>query len=50
MVTLAYDSNSAEDWADLIEYMYGNQSTTWGAMRFADGHPQPYFLDTMELG
>jgi hypothetical protein len=50
VVTLAYDTNKAADWADLIEYMYGNETTTWGAQRAADGHPAPYFLDTMELG
>ena len=50
VVTLAYDTNSAEDWGDFVEYLYGNESTTWGAQRVADGHPAPYFLDTMELG
>ena len=50
VVTLAYDTNKAEDWGDLVEYMYGNASTQWGALRIADGHAEPYFLDTMELG
>ena len=50
VVTLAYDSNTASDWADLVEYLYGDASTAWGGQRIADGHPQPYFLDTLELG
>jgi hypothetical protein len=50
VVTLAYDMNKAADWADLIEYLYGNSSTTWGALRITDGHPAPYIIDTFELG
>ncbi len=30
------------DMADLVEYCHGNASTTWGAIRIADGHPEPY--------
>jgi hypothetical protein len=43
VVTLsAQQSNS--DYAELVEYCWGNASTLWGAQRFADGHPQPYAL------
>jgi len=48
IVTLAYDLNAADDWADLVEFMYGDNTTTWGARRIADGHPQIYDLQTME--
>ena len=48
IVTLAWDLNKADDWADLIEFMYGDNTTTWGARRIADGHPQIYDLQTME--
>ena len=36
--------------ADLIEYAYGNESTTWGKTRIADGHPDPYKFRYIELG
>jgi hypothetical protein len=50
VVTLAYDLNSVNDWADLVEYLYGNSSTTWGALRAADGHPTAYEAYVFELG
>ena len=50
VITLAYDTNNAEDWADLIEYLYGDNTTQWGSMRIADGHPAPYVVQTFELG
>lgn len=34
--------NFDEDMAGLLEYLYGSSSTTWGAQRVADGHPQTY--------
>ena len=49
VVTLAYDTNKAQDWADLVEYLYGDNTTEWGSLRIADGHQEPYYLDTMEL-
>lgn len=39
-----------EDMADLVEYSWGNSSTTWGRKRIADGHPAPYNLRYVELG
>jgi hypothetical protein len=51
IVTLAFDLNSAEDFADLIEYAWGNESTPWGAVRtYNDSHPEPYQITTFELG
>jgi hypothetical protein len=51
VVTLAYDLNSADDWADLVEYAWGNESTPWGAVRiFNDSHPAPYDMYVTELG
>lgn len=41
---------SPEDMADLIEYCWGDGTTTWGKTRIADGHPQPYKLRYIELG
>jgi alpha-L-arabinofuranosidase len=42
--------SSAQDFADLVEYMYGNASTEWGAARYRDGHPAPYQATFFELG
>ena len=50
ILTLAYDLNKADDWADLIEFCFGDNTTTWGSKRIADGHPAIYDLQTMELG
>ncbi|ODN05670.1 Alpha-L-arabinofuranosidase A [Orchesella cincta] len=33
-----------------IEYIIGNTSTTWGARRAADGHPEPFNLTYVEIG
>ena len=50
IVTLAYDLNSADDFADLVEFMFGDNTTAWGQKRIADGHPAIYDLQTIELG
>ena len=50
ILTLAYDLNKAEDWADLVEYVWGGAATTWGAQRIADGHAEPYNISIFELG
>eukprot|EP00664_Eupelagonemidae_sp_cell27_P004424 gene4424-9407_t len=31
-----------QDFADLVEYCWAGKDTTWGALRIADGHPDPY--------
>jgi alpha-N-arabinofuranosidase len=35
---------------DEIEYITGSTSTTWGARRAKDGHPQPFKLRYVEIG
>ena len=35
---------------DEIEYLIGDTSTTWGARRAADGHPEPFPLRYVEIG
>ena len=35
---------------DQIEYVIGDTSTTWGAVRAANGHPEPFTLNYIELG
>ena len=39
-----------QDMADLVEYLYGNASTTWGRLRINDGHPETYETRFFELG
>ena len=36
--------------ADLVEFCYGGNDTTWGAKRHALGHPAPYAIKFFELG
>ena len=40
----------AEYLAELVEYMYGDASSTWGKQRIADGHPNTYNVTHFELG
>ena len=40
--TNAVGPETAQDMADLVEYLYGDASTTWGKMRIADGRVKPY--------
>ena len=50
-MTLAYDLNTVGDWADLVEYAFGDATTAWGAVRIAnDSHPAPYNCSIFELG
>jgi alpha-L-arabinofuranosidase len=39
-----------QDAVDEVEYALGDASTTWGAMRVANGHPAPYNLNYVEIG
>jgi hypothetical protein len=51
MISLSIQFNSEDDFADLIEYAYGDESTAWGAVRIRnDSHPAPYRLTMLELG
>jgi hypothetical protein len=52
VITLAYDTNDALDWADLVEYCWGEPaSSSWGMRRAADrGHGAPYNVTVFELG
>jgi len=43
-------TSTPEELADLVEYCWGNTSTTMGAKRVADGHPEQYKLRFVELG
>ena len=39
-----------QDMADFVEYAWGGNDTVWGALRAADGHPEPYRVSTIEIG
>lgn len=41
---------SAQDAADLVEYLNGSVTTPWGRRRAQNGHPQPYNVRYIELG
>lgn len=50
IVTMAMEQ-SVQDWTDLVEYCWGNETTTWGAVRtYNDSHPAPFNITTFELG
>lgn len=48
------DFNDMDDFIqealDAIEYANGDTTTTWGAMRAANGHPEPFGLKYIEIG
>ncbi|THV87228.1 glycoside hydrolase [Aureobasidium pullulans] len=35
---------------DELEYCMGDNSTKWGAQRIADGHPEPFKINFVEIG
>ena len=43
-------NETADDMGDFVEYCWGNTSTPWGAIRAADGHPEPYRVSIVEIG
>eukprot|EP00928_Gymnodinium_smaydae_P075106 TRINITY_DN58111_c0_g1_i1.p1 TRINITY_DN58111_c0_g1~~TRINITY_DN58111_c0_g1_i1.p1 ORF type:complete len:673 (+),score=94.79 TRINITY_DN58111_c0_g1_i1:51-2069(+) len=49
-IITTYYKIDPEEYADLVEYCWGNASTKWGAIRVADGHPRPYAVKHFELG
>jgi hypothetical protein len=43
-------NETPSDMADFVDYANGSTNSVWGALRAADGHPQPYHLKYLELG
>ncbi len=41
-LTSAGTDDEIQNAADWVEYCNGDVSTTWGALRAARGHPEPY--------
>lgn len=39
-----------QDALDLVEYANGDASTTWGAIRIASGHPEPFHMKYLAVG
>ena len=39
-----------QDVLDLVEYCNGDVSTTWGALRARNGHPEPFHLEYLGIG
>jgi hypothetical protein len=56
VITLAWDQAgtglpSVQEWADLVEYAWGDATTPWGRVRILnDSHPLPYNVTVFELG
>jgi hypothetical protein len=51
VVTFSAELNSVEDWGDLVDYCFGDETTAWGAVRVRnDSHPAPFDLRFFELG
>jgi alpha-N-arabinofuranosidase len=44
------ETSSPAEFADLVEYCWGNDTTPMGKQRAADGHPDQYKLRFIELG
>jgi len=41
---------TAQDAADMVEYLNGDASTLWGAKRAANGHPESFHVKYIEIG
>jgi alpha-L-arabinofuranosidase len=50
IISLAYDLNDPLDCADLVEYCWGSNATSWGKRRIADGHSHVYNVTAFEIG
>jgi alpha-N-arabinofuranosidase len=44
------ETDNAQEFADLVEYCHGDDTTPMGKKRVADGHPQKYDVKYFELG
>jgi hypothetical protein len=44
------ESSTPDEFADLVEYCWGNSTTKMGAKRAEDGHPEQYRVRYFELG
>lgn len=41
---------TAQDMADMIEYLNGSETSVWGKKRAENGHPRPYNVKYIEVG
>lgn len=41
---------TAQDAADMVEYLNGDTTTEWGKKRAVNGHPNPYGIKYLEIG
>lgn len=52
-ITSAFAINieeTADDAADMVEYLNGDETTAWGKKRAQNGHPKPYAVKYIEIG
>lgn len=45
-----HTAETPDDMAAFVEYCLGDGSTEWGRRRIANGHPQPYHLQCIQIG
>lgn len=50
VLTINMGTGSAKEAAEWVEYCNGDTNTTFGAMRAANGHPEPYNVKTWFVG
>jgi alpha-L-arabinofuranosidase len=50
IVCVSYNVGAPEDAASQVEYCNGGVETKWGALRAANGHPEPYGVRLWQVG
>lgn len=50
IVCVSYNVGTPEDAAAQVEYCNGGAETKWGALRVANGHPEPYGVRLWQVG
>ncbi len=45
-----HTAETPEDMAAFVEYCLGDESSEWGKRRIANGHPEPYHLQCIQIG
>jgi alpha-L-arabinofuranosidase len=50
VMTTKASGYDGSEFAELLDYCYGNATTEWGAQRIADGYTDPFTFTYFELG
>lgn len=49
-ININYGQGTPADCANFLEYVNGASTSAWGSIRASNGHPQPYGVQTWEIG